>query len=367
MKDSFNNILSKLVNSIDAVENEQEMLIRIAIGLAVFLILTIFRKQIAKAIIWLCTKTVARKSPSAQKALINSLTSPLSFFVFVLAVYGGTEIIAPSGEIREPVLVALKLGVIFSVSWFAINFINADFSFVLKNDDSKTKKTAVNFISNLLKIIIVLIAALLMLEQFGVSATRVFTALGIGGVAIAFACKDAVENLLSGFIIIYDKPFEVDDYIKISGQTGKVEEIKIRTTRLRMLDGSQIIYPNTTVANAAITNLSRMDIRLVDETLCIDYKHSGQEIEKLCEDLRNLIMSYEETEKDDVRVNFDDYGDNALEIGVFFYVHISSLQEFLKFKGKFNSDVKNFMDKSDIDLAFVSRTVYFGNDLNVKN
>ena len=255
----------------------------------------------------------------------------------------------------------------FNLLPILINFINSDFSFVLSDDDSKTKKTAVNFISNLIKIFIVILSSLLMLEQFGISATRVFAALGIGGVAVAFACKDAVENLLSGFIIIYDKPFEVDDFIKIDNEAGQVEEIKIRTTRLRMTDGSQKIYPNTTVANSAIINLSRMSHRLINENLGIEYKHSSKEINAFCSKLKELILSYDESDKSDVRVNFTDYSDSSLDIEVFFYVDIPSLQDYLTFKSKFNCDVKTLADDMNIDFAFTSRSVYFANELEVKN
>lgn len=367
MSDSLNKVLSKLVTSIEGVKNEREMLLRLIIGLAVFLLLAVFKKQISKAVVWLCTKTLARKSKLAQKALVDALSTPLSFFVLVLGIYIGTEIIAPSGEIRNPVLLIFKLGIIFSIAWFLINFINSDFSFVLKDDDSKTKKTAVNFISNLIKIFVVIISALLMLEQFGVSATRVFAALGIGGVAVAFACKDAVENLLSGFIIIYDKPFEVDDFIKIDNEVGQVEEIKIRTTRLRMTDGSQKIYPNTTVANSAIINLSRMSHRLVNEIFGIEYKHSAKEIDAFCDKLRSLINSYKEVDKTDVRVNFANYSDSSLDIEVFFYADIIPLTEFLTFKTKFNCDVKALAESMNIDFAFDSRSLYFANELKIKN
>ena len=356
MSDRLNSILSKLVTSIEGVKDEKEMLLRLIIGLAVFLLLALFRKQISKAIVWLCTKTIARKSDIAQRALVDALSVPLSFFIFVFGIYISTEIIAPSGEIRNPVLLIFKLGVIFSISWFLINFINSDFSFVLSDDDSKTKKTAVNFISNLIKIFIVVLSLLLMLEQFGISATRVFAALGIGGVAV-----------LSGFIIIYDKPFEVDDFIKIDNEAGQVEEIKIRTTRLRMTDGSQKIYPNTTVANSAIINLSRMSHRLINENLGIEYKHSSKEINAFCSKLKELILSYDESDKSDVRVNFTDYSDSSLDIEVFFYVDIPSLQDYLTFKSKFNCDVKTIADDMNIDFAFTSRSVYFANELEVKN
>ena len=226
MSDRLNSILSKLVTSIEGVKDEKEMLLRLIIGLAVFLLLALFRKQISKAIVWLCTKTIARKSDVAQRALVDALSVPLSFFIFVFGIYISTEIIAPSGEIRNPVLLIFKLGVIFSISWFLINFINSDFSFVLSDDDSKTKKTAVNFISNLIKIFIVILSLLLMLEQFGISATRVFAALGIGGVAVAFACKDAVENLLSGFILFMINLLKLMILLKLIMKQGRLKKLK---------------------------------------------------------------------------------------------------------------------------------------------
>lgn len=366
MREKLEAFLNKLVSSIEGVENEKEMLLRIIIALAVFLLFTAFRKHISKAIVWICTKSFARRSRKARAALSDSLTNPLSFFIFVLGVYISTEIVAPTGEIRSQILVILKLGLIISTAWFAINFIGSDFSLVLNGDDSKSKKTAVTFINNFLKVIIGIIAVLLVLEQFGISAARIFTALGIGGVAVAFACKDAVENMLSGFIIIFSKPFEVDDAISLDGEVGTVEEIKIRTTRLRMVDGSEKVYPNTTIANAAIVNFSKMNKRSFDETLWINYKHSGDEAERFCNDLKELILNYDNVIKDDVRVNFLSYGTHALEINIFFYVTTVNIAEYQAFKSKINSDIKNFVDNTDIELAFSSQTIYFADKLEIE-
>lgn len=366
MKERLTVFLSKLVNSIEGVENEGEMLLRIIIALAVFLLLTIFRKQISSSIVWLCTKTLARKSQNARAALKESLTKPLSFFVFVLGVYISSEIVAPTGEIRNAFLFILKLGIIISTGWFAINFIGSDFSFVLKGDDSKTKKTAVNFISNFTKVLIAVISALLVLEQFGISATRIFAALGIGGVAVAFACKDAVENMLSGFIIIFDKPFEVDDAIEIDGEIGTVEDIRIRTTRLRMVDGSEKVYPNTTITNAPIVNFSKMDKRAFDETLWVNYKHSGTQVKQFCDSVRDIILNSDGVNKDDVRVNFKEYGTHALEVNIFFYTPIINYADYLKFKSEINAKIKDFADSSDVELAFSSQTLYFGDTLEIK-
>lgn len=366
MKDYLFNILSKLVKSIEGVDNEVEMLIRLAIGVGLIACVAIFKKQISKAFVWLCTKTIARRSKNAQKALVDCLTKPLAYFLLVLSIFVASEVIAPGGAVRNPFLAILKLGVIFCTAWFAIGFISSDFSFFLNgDDDSKTKKTAVTFISNVLKAVVLIVALLLVLEQFGISATRIFAALGLGGVAIAFACKDAVENMLSGFIIIYDKPFEVDDAIQIDGEVGTVEDVKIRTTRLRMVDGSQKIYPNTTIANSALINLSRMEKRSFEETLCIDYKHSGDEAKAFCEGIKALLSKKEHILQNDVRVNFLHFGESALEISLFFYVDILDVPSYQAFKSELNTELKNYADDSNIDLAFNSQSLYFANELKI--
>lgn len=362
----FNNILAKLVASIEGIENERDMLIRLIIAVAVLVVLIVFRKQISKFIVMLLNKSIARKSPNAQKALRESLTRPLSVFISILALFISTEIIAPTGEIRNAALLVCKLGLILFLSWFGVNLINSDFSFFLKDDTSKSRKTAVKFISNILKVTIVIIALLLVLEQFGISASKIFAALGIGGVAVAFACKDAVENMLSGFIIIFNKPFEVDDCIELEGTVGTVEDITIRTTKLRAVDGSQKIYPNTVMANAAITNWSKMDKRAFSEKLTINYSHSSDEVEKFCDDIKAIILSNEDVISDDVRVNFTEYGAHSLDIELFFYVKTVKISEYLKVKNDINIAIKQYAQDSGMDFAFESKTIYFADELQIK-
>ncbi len=365
MRDFFFSFLSKITSGIEGVENEEDMLIRLIVSALVFLLLVVFRNHISKTLVWLLCRIFKGSGEKAQRAIKNSLTKPLAFFIAVLGLYAGTEIIAPSGEARKIALVVIKLGLILFVSWGAVNLINSDYSVVLKGDVSKTKKTAVKFISNISKGAVAVIAVLLILEQFGISASRIFAALGIGGVAVAFACKDTVENMLSGFIIIFDKPFEVDDVIEINGETGTVEDIKIRTTRVRAVDGSEKIYPNTVMAGAAITNWTRMKKRSFEETLWINYKHSREDIENFSAGLKKIIDTFDNVLKDDVRVNFSEYGTNALEMNMFFYVDTIKYADYQNFKNNLNLAIKAYADSSSIELAFPSNTLYFGDELKI--
>ena len=358
------NVIEKIINLIDGVENERELLIRLAVAVGLIAVVAVFRNKIASAFAALISKLFSKSSEKVRRSVKESLSRPLAFFAVILSLYAASEILAPTGQVRGWFLTLLKIGFIVFAGWFGINFINSDYS-VADDSSSKSKKTAVKFMSNILKALIAIIAALMVLEQFGISATKIFAALGIGGVAVAVACKDTVENLLSGFIIIFDKPFEVDDCIEVDGVTGTVEDITIRTTRLRCLDGSEAVYPNTAMANAKITNWTRINKRLFHETLWINYCHTQQEIENFCQGLRQVISGFDSVLQDDVRINFTDYGTHALEISMYFYVSTVKYPEYLELKSKINCAVKNFADSCGIKLAFTSNTVYFGDELKI--
>lgn len=358
--------LNKFAGLLNGVETEREMLIRLIASVAVIAVGIIFRKQISKGIIFVVTKLFFRKSEKAQNAIKACLIKPLSCFIGILGFYIGVEILLPVGKVHSTALLVLKIAIICITAWFAFAFINSDYSFIKHNDESNAKKTAEKFISNVTKAAIGVIAGLLILEQFGISASRIFAALGIGGVAVAFACKDAVENMLSGFIIIFDKPFEVDDFIEINGDSGTVKDIKIRSTRLVGVDGCEKVYPNTMIANSSIINWTKMDKRALSETLWISYSHSGDEVVKFCDEIKKILGENESILPDDIRVNFTKYGTHALEISLFCYTDKTAITDFLKVKNDVNVAIKEYADSSDMVLSFESKTLFFGNELSVK-
>lgn len=356
-------ILSKLMDLIGGVESESELLVRLIVSIAIFALMLAFKNQISRGISSLFCRIFLKKSENAQRAVTKSIYKPLSYFIAVSGAYIATEILLPSGEIADKTIVVLKLCFIALSAWFGVNLINSDFEIKMNSDISNSKKTALKFINNTLKISVITVALLLALEQFGISAGKLFTALGIGGVAVAFACKDFVENMLSGFIIIFDKPFEVGDFIEVSGDSGTVADIKIRTTRLIGVDGCEKVYPNTTMANSSVTNWTKMSKRAVDETIAITYATNSDKLDEICRDINDILLNNENVLKDDIRVNFSSFGTHALELSLFFYVDKTAISDYLAVKNSINLELKRYFEQNNVDLAFESKTIYFGNEL----
>lgn len=364
------NLLYKLSLMVGA-KSGQEMLVRLIIAGVILVLFVLFNTKISKALSHIACKILFSKSEKAQKAIKDSLVKPLSYFVSISGFYTALEIALPKlsendGKIQTILLLLVKISFIVLTAWFGVNFINSDYSIQDKLDSSVATKSAMKFINNFLKWAIVVIAVLLVLEQFGISASKLFAALGIGGVAVAFACKDMVENMLSGFIIIFDKPFDVDDFIEINGDSGTVTDIKIRTTRLIGVDGCEKVYPNTTMANAIITNWTRMEKRAIKEDISVNYSSSSEKLNEICVGVKELLKNHEGVLDDDIRVNFTEFSNHALTISLFFYVDKVKAPEYFALKNDINVELKKYFDENNVDLAFESKTLYFGDELKIK-
>lgn len=363
---SLHTFLEKLNDKIQGVENEEELLIRLAVSITVFVGILLFRNPISGGLLSMIGKLFARRKKNIQCLIVDALKKPLSFFLLISALSLALYITAPSGEFSKISLYLIKIGAIVCVCWGGVRLLNQELSAYTfdSNPDSKTKLTAFRFISNVSKILIICIGALLILELFGYSASRIFAALGIGGVAVAFACKDTVENMISGFIIVFNKPFRVGDYITVGDQAGTVEDITVRTTTLLALDGSHYILPNTALTTKGITNWSQMEKRLITQSFCLHYKHSGKEIEAFEKALRALLLKNENVLPEDIRIYFSEYGAHGVEVETFYYLKVTAPAEYSAVKNDINLAIKKMIDQKGFELAYNSATVYIDNPTN---
>ena len=223
--------VENLRKNIQGVETTEELLIRTLIAVGSVVVLLLLRNIISGGILTVIGKTFCRRKPRVQSLIKDGLKKPLAFFLVLAGIALGLQIIAPSGELHKIGLFLIKAGGIVCACWGGVRLLNGEldnYTFDTAAGGDKTRLTAFRFISNVAKIVIICIGALLVLELLGYSATRIFAALGIGGVAVAFACKDAVENLISGFIIVFNKPFRVGDFISVGELSGTVEDIAVR-------------------------------------------------------------------------------------------------------------------------------------------
>ena len=160
---------------------------------------------------------------------------------------------------------------------------------------------------------------LVVLESLGFEVKTFLAGLGIGGLAFALAAQDTIANLFGSFVVVMDQPFYVGEYIRVSTYEGTVEEIGLRSTRLRTAQRTQVVIPNKTVANEVITNFTRMPQRRVDTAVGVAYGNDPAKIEQVLADVRGLLASDPGVHKGQIVVSLADLGDASIRVQILYF------------------------------------------------
>lgn len=349
--------MNKFLDSITAFATDTEKVIDLVIGIAVFLILFLFRYKISNALINVFGKLFLRNNKEKTNSLVNSLQKPLAYLIGTVGLY-----IAFAINYNKPgVTKVFKILIILIICWGVINYLSNNLFLHLHFGDSSNdtmNTTALRFLANILKIVVIAFGVVMIISEFGYNVNGLLTGLGVGGLAVSLAAQDAVGNLISGFIIIFDKPFKVGDLIESATVKGFVEEVTMRSTKIRTLDDSVITVPNSTLTKEAVTNISMMDKRRINLTFGLVYSTSNETIEKVRNEIKTYIVQNKDILPEPCRIHFRKFGDSALNFEVVCYTETSDMDEYLKIENELNLAIKKIIENNDTDFAFPTQTVY---------
>lgn len=216
-------------------------------------------------------------------------------------------------------------------------------------------------LTKLLKAFLLFIAITGFLQSQGYSVSSILAGFGIGGIAVGMAAKDALANIFGSIELLSDHVYKVGDYVKIDGIEGYVEDINIRSTKVRDLDNFLISVPNNLAANAVITNVSRAKKRFINITFGVTYSTSNESIQKAQEILKNIAINHKEIHNQ-FTVAIHDLGESSINIRFRGYVKSGSYDKFLKVRGEFLGEVIRDFRAANIDFAFPSQSLYIESD-----
>lgn len=225
-----------------------------------------------------------------------------------------------------------------------------------EKQDKNISPFALKWIGNVIRAVIWIIAVLLLLDNLGVHVTALITGLGIGGIAVAFAAQAVLEDVFSCFTILFDKPFEVGDFIIVGDLMGTVEDTGMKTTRVRSIGGEQLIFSNKDLTSSRVKNYKRMEIRRIVFTLGVTYDTTLEKLKEIPVFIRDIITGTPDTTFD--RSHFATYADCSLNFETVYYVNSSDYNTYMDVQQEINLKIKEEFDKRAIEFAFPTRTLY---------
>jgi MscS family membrane protein len=200
------------------------------------------------------------------------------------------------------------------------------------------------------------------MQTLGADLVPLLAGLGVGGLAVALAIRPTLENMLGGVILIADRPIEVGDHCTFGTNSGVVEGIGLRSTRIRGLDRTLITVPNSDFVNMQLTNGARCDKMLISSIIGLRYETTPDQLRNVLSRMRRICFAHPKIETDTLRVRFADFGASSLDIKVRVFALTNDWDEFHAVREDLFLRFGECIEEAGTSIAFPSRTVYLGKD-----
>ena len=339
-----------------------EHIIAIILGFLLFLACLLLRNKVAGSLGKLAGKLL-KKWPTYSAAVQHALKEPFAAYLPFLGAYLGCLIVQPGTGIMTFVSKVIRIAGIILVTWVLMNLTPVFSSATIKINEQNRRSSAmaIKFVSNVLKVIIVALGVAVVISELGYNINGIITGLGIGGLTLSLAAQNTASNLLAGFEIVADKPFDVGDYIETASAEGTVEDMTMRSTRIRTITDTLVVVPNSILMNEAVTNHSRMGRRYENTTIGLTYDTSNQVMEAIIKDIQDMLYHHEDVDNQRIVVCFKEFNDSSLDINIIYFTTTTDRDEFFKIREDVNFKIREIVERNGADFAFPSTSVYLEN------
>ncbi len=330
-----------------------DYLIFVGLFLAVFGTVKIFQHFILGRLKKWAEKTATTIDDFLLK-VIQRLVLPLAYFG---AFYLSVSTLSLHPLLKKIIdIIGMAILMVF-VARLALSLIGYGFNlYFTKRGKDVTSDRSLTGILAVLKVVVWALAIVMFLDNLGFKISAIIAGLGIGGIAIALAAQAVLGNLFSYFSILFDRPFEVGDFIILDQYLGTIEHIGIKTTRLRSLGGEQVILSNTDLTSSRVRNYKRMGKRRVVFKLGVTYQTSLEQLKVMPGIIEKVIKGIKDTTFD--RAHFFSYGDFNLVFEVVYYVMSRDYNKYMDTQQEINFAIKKEFEARDIEFAYPTQTLY---------
>lgn len=302
-------------------------------------------------------KSTKNDLDDALIAIFSKIKPPFYFFV---AIYFAIKYLTFPEIVDKVLMVVILVTVVYEVVQAISRFLDFFINKSINNSDNnkstqKYSQSMLRAVSMIVKAVLWVVAIIMILSNLGINVTSLVASLGIGGIAIALALQNILTDMFSSFSIYVDKPFQIGDYISIGTDSGTVEKIGMKTTRIRTLQGEELVVSNRELTTARVQNFKKMEKRRASVTLGVEYETPANKLKNIPELVRTIIGGVEGTDFD--RCHFAAYGDSSLNFELVYYVNSSEYSEFADKRQAINYAIFDAFAKEKISFAYPTQKI----------
>ncbi|MDX1815373.1 MAG: mechanosensitive ion channel family protein [Thermodesulfobacteriota bacterium] len=331
----------------------EDYLVFLLVLVAGIVIITVFKRVVLRRLKqW--AKTTTWNIDEFIVDIIRKMVVPIAYYgVFFLASKNLAippvmeRVIEMAGMLLIAFLAAQAL---IAVASFAIR------AYIETAEKGSGRERALQGLMTLIRVIVWGLATVVLLDNLGFRINTVIAGLGIGGIAVALAAQNILGDLFAYFTIMFDRPYEIGDFVIVGEYMGVVNQLGVKTTRIGSLGGEQIIMSNKDLTDSRVRNYKRMEKRRVLFRLGVTYQTPYERLKEIPGIIREIIEGIEDTVFD--RAHFSSYGDFSLVFEVVYYVLGNDYNKYMDIQQEINLGIHEEFEKREIEFAYPTQTLF---------
>jgi len=293
--------------------------------------------------------------------LSTFVAGPVRLLILVLFLSLARRPLQASLTVSRMLTALEQIVLIIAIAWMILRVVES-IEEIARNHALRRDKTIVlpllPVVRKTVKILIATFAGLAVLHSFGVNVITVLAGLGIGGIAVALAAQKTLENFIGSITLYADQPVRVGEFCRFGGSVGTVEEVGLRSTRVRTLDRTVVTIPNAEFSNLQIENFARRDRTWYHPTLSLRCETTPDQIRYVLVEVRRLLYAHPKVDSASARIRFVRFGSSSLDLEVFSYVTVTDAGEYLEVAEDLNLRLMDIVAAVGSSFAFPSQTTY---------
>lgn len=339
----------------------QEYLLVLGGILLGILIVNIFKQLILRRI----EKLIGSTETEIDDYIFESFNRFVIPIIYFSIIYTAVQTL----NLGENVASAIEVAFIVVITYFSVRLISSIVllflrAYVKRQEDGEEKVKQLGGVMLIINIAIWTVGFVFLFDNLGYDVTAIITGLGIGGIAIALAAQNILGDLFNYFVIFFDRPFEIGDFLIVGDKNGVVEKIGIKTTRIRTLSGEQLVFSNADLTNSRIHNYKKMQRRRIVFSVGVTYETPAEKLRQIPGVLKEIVETQGMVNFD--RAHFKAFGDSSLEFEICYYINSADFNTYMDIQQDYNFQIFEKFDEMGVDIAFPTRTLYVRNEAGQK-
>jgi MscS family membrane protein len=327
---------------------------------AVFLLAAfLLRRAVTNVIFHFLKKAAARTETTLDDKLFPALEAPVATFIMVTGIFASMKVLKLSESADTYIGYGATVAFSLVIFWGLFRAFSAllDHAQEIAVEKQMGVAAFMPWIRKTLVAVFVIVGALLTIQSLGYDVKTLLAGLGIGGLAFALAAQDTIANLFGSIVVAIDQPFKVGETVRIGSNTGTVEEIGLRSTRIRLVDKSLVAIPNRAVSNEPIVNLSRFTGRRSEQVFGLTYDTTPEQMEAMVAEVRRIITAEPDVDPASVLVFFRDLNASSLDIWSVYVTRSPDNNAHLAVRQRINLAIMRAVAARGLSFAFPTQTV----------